>query len=235
MVKRPGKIVVPSKLTFNHIISYLDVPQGKIQIIPEGVDLNLFHPDENETSRDMILCTGRFSPNKGHILLIEAFKKFRNRTGWPGELVLAGHYTEKNKHYFESLREMSDEKIKILTDINDEELASLYRQADFCVYPSVSDEGWGLVVVEAFASGKPVICSDLFLETGVASEERAYIVPRGDISSLVDAMRAMITSPEMKARLAAEGLAYANGLNWGKMVESIEKAICEVISENEKK
>jgi len=231
VVEKANKIVVPSRLTFDQLVEYLEVPREKIFLIPEGVDLETFRPSDREYSDSRILCTGRFSPNKGQKILIEAFKELVRRTGWEGELYLVGHFTEKAKGYFNELERMADERIKILTDSSDDELALHYQQADICVFPSVSDEGWGLTVAEAFASGKPVICSDIFVETGVATEERAVIVPRGDVEGLTEAMDTLIHSPELRGEIARKGSEYARNLNWKTMANEIERIIQDVVTE----
>lgn len=228
VVKKASGIIVPSKSTFDHLVRYLDVPKKKIAFIPEGVDINMFRPSSLESSNRRVLCAGRFAPNKGHLILIEAFKEFIRRTNWDGELYLVGYYTEKARDYFREIQRQTDERIRIITDVSDEELARYYQDADICVFPSISDEGWGLTVAEAFASGKPVICSDIFEETGVASRERAYIVPRGDVQGLIDALDILIHSPELRASLAKNGFEYAKGLSWEKMTKEIEKVIYEV-------
>jgi glycosyltransferase involved in cell wall biosynthesis len=228
VVKKARKIIVPSKFTFEQLVKYLDVPKEKIAFIPEGVGLKMFRPSSLESSNRKVLCAGRFTPNKGHLILVEAFKELSRRTNWNGELYLVGHYTEKARDYFREIQRLADERIRIIKDVSDEELARYYQDADICVFPSVSDEGWGLTVVEAFASGKPVICSDLFEETGVATRERAYIVPRGDVQGLIDAMGVLIHSPELRVSLAKNGFEYAKGLSWEKMTKEIEKVIYEV-------
>lgn len=232
VLRKAKKIIVPSKLTLEHLKKYLKAPQEKIVLIPEGVDIRTFRPPDREVTTSRILCTGRFAPNKGHPLLIEAFKELRRKTGRDGELYLVGHFTEKAKDYFREIQHMADERIRIITNVTDEELASHYQEADICVFPSISDEGWGLTVAEAFASGKPVICSDIFEETGVATKERAYIVPRNDVRSLVDAMDALIHSPELRTELAQKGLEYAKSLSWEKMSEEIERIVYEVVEDS---
>jgi alpha-1,3-rhamnosyl/mannosyltransferase len=148
---------------------------------------------------------------------------------WPGTLVLAGYYTEKHRHYFKRLQEETEETIKIITGTSDEELATHLRRSMICVYPSISDEGWGLTVVEAFATGKPVICSDIFRETGVADEERACIVTRNNVHELQNALENLIASPNERLRLGLNGLKFARTLSWEKLVDTIEGIIYEVL------
>lgn len=228
VVEKAKKIIVPSRLTLEELVEFLDVPREKIVLIPEGVDLQRFQPSCREYSNSRILCTGRFSPNKGQNILIDAFKELVRKTGWEGELYLVGHYTEKAKNYFNEIRRMVDKRINIITNVSEEELAMHYQQADICVFPSLSDEGWGLAVVEAFASGKPVICSDIFAETGVATSERAYIFSRGDIPGLVKALDKLLKTPKLRRELTQKGLEYAKTLSWERMTNEIEKIIYEV-------
>jgi len=229
VVERAETIVVPSSLTSDDLMEHLDVPPEKIVKIPEGVDLELYRPGERRSLVRRILCTGRFSPNKGHRLLIEAVGELRSRTGWQGELLLVGHVPPRERGYFEEIVSSADENVKIVTEVSDEEMAGFYREADICVFPSVSDEGWGLTVVEAFASGVPVVCSDIFVETGVADEDRAIVVPRGEVGSLVDAMERLIYSAKLREELASRGLEFAQGLSWGRMAERIGEVIQGVI------
>jgi glycosyltransferase involved in cell wall biosynthesis len=228
VVRKAARIIVPSRLTYEGILHNLSVPREKISMIPEGVDLHRFKPTDREPSDSIILCTGRFSPNKGHLLLIEAFKELSRRSGWRGELYLVGYLAEREREYFDKMKSLADDRIKVVTDVTDEELAGFYQNADVCVFPSVSDEGWGLTVVEAFASGVPVVCSDIFEETGVATTERALMFPRGDVEGLTEAIETMILNPELRKRLALRGLIYAQTLSWEKMVEAIEGIIYEV-------
>jgi len=234
VVEKTQKIIVPSRLTFNQALENLDIPKDRLAILPEGINLGMYHPSSETIEEDIILCTGRFSPNKGHPYLIEAFKKLKKETDWPGRLVLAGFYTDKHRDYFTQLLDEANETIEIVTDLSDEELAEYLRKAMICVYPSVSDEGWGLTVVEAFATGRPVVCSDIFQETGVAKKERSYIVTRGDVHEMLTALTVLINSPEERSRIGLNGLKYAKTLSWDKLVEEIDRIIYEVVQEKEK-
>ena len=228
-VRRASMIIVPSKLTSDQLMKHLDVPREKIVLVPEGVDLQLFRPREGKTDTKRILCTGRFSPNKGHMHLIEAFETFRWEIGRPHELILVGHVPNREKDYFKRLEKHAGDGVKIVTEVSDAELASHYRDADVCVFPSVADEGWGLTVVEAFACGVPVICSDIFIETGVATEDRAIVFPRGDVQALVEALDVLTGSPELGAELSRRGLVFARSLSWEGMTEKIEEVVFEVV------
>jgi glycosyltransferase involved in cell wall biosynthesis len=229
VLRKTQKVIVPSMLTQRQTKEHLGVADEKLVIVPEGINLELFHPSKEPMEEPIILCTGRFSPNKGHFQLIKAFKEAKNEMGWSGILMLAGHYTEKHRDYFKRLQGKTGESIEILTDLSDEELAKLLRRSMICVYPSLSDEGWGLTVVEAFATGKPVICSDIFRETGVADEERACIVTRNNVYELQNALVNLIASPEERSRLGSNGLKYARTLSWEKLVDTIEGIIYEVL------
>lgn len=229
VVERAEMIVVPSSLTSDDLIEYLDVPPEKIVKIPEGVDLELFRPGERRSLVRRVLCTGRFSPNKGHRVLMEAVSELRSRTGWQGELLLVGFVPPRERGYFEEIESSADENVKIVTEVSDEELAGFYREADICVFPSTSDEGWGLTVAEAFASGVPVVCSDIFVETGVADEDRAIVVPRGEVGALADALERLIYSHQLREELASRGLEFARELSWGRMAERIGEVIKGVV------
>jgi glycosyltransferase involved in cell wall biosynthesis len=105
--------------------------------------------------------------------------------------------------------------VRFLGAVSDDELVSCYGAADVCVVPSVALEGFGLVVLEALASGTPVIASDVGgLPETLASLDPSLVVPAGDADALADRLRAAHDGtaplpPRERCRSFAEGFSWA--------------------------
>jgi glycosyltransferase involved in cell wall biosynthesis len=109
-----------------------------------------------------VLMVGTIEPRKGHELLINLWRDLLEQ-GIPQNrnftLVFAGRYGWKMDHLMSEIARLSGEgRLLHLNNVSDDELATLYRNAAFCVLPSVT-EGFGLPVVEAFSHGKAIIAS----------------------------------------------------------------------------
>jgi glycosyltransferase involved in cell wall biosynthesis len=151
-------------------------------------------PDE----APLAVALGRLHPNKGLDVLIRAAKATPELYVW-----IAGEGPER-----EALQRLADElavrdRVKFLGWRNDR--ASLFKTADFCVYPS-REEPFGNVVVEAWASGTPLLTT---ASTGprwlVRDGEDALMTPVDDVNALAAGIRRLMTSPELRASLVAAG------------------------------
>src|SRR5262249_31314139 len=98
----------------------------------------------------------------------------------------------------------------------DDALTALFRQAVAVVYPSL-EEGFGLPALEALACGTPLVST-----RGSAVEElagdAAVLVTPGDVDALADAIAAVVTNGELRARLRADGLARAATFTWERSI-----------------
>lgn len=94
--------------------------------------------------------------------------------------------------------------------ISDEELERTYRDADVFVLPS-SQEGFGIVFLEAFAHGLPVVAADAGA-AGDVVRGRGLLVPPGDPGSLAASVTRILTEPALRASCATAGLEAAEGL-----------------------
>ena len=101
--------------------------------------------------------------------------------------------------------------------LDDVELASVYRAAEVVVYPS-SVEGFGFPVVEAFASGTPVIATATGSIPEVAGDA-AILVEQGDVKSLGHNIARVLDSPPLAARLRNSGLRRAALYGWDRTAE----------------
>ena len=104
------------------------------------------------------------------------------------------------------------DRIRRVGYVKQEDLPYWYCAADLAVYPS-SYEGFGIPVLEAMASGTPVITSNRSSLPEVAGDAAMTVDPR-DISQLATAMTAVLESPETRAAMRDRGLGQAQRFDW---------------------
>ncbi len=174
-----------------------------VRYAPPGVDTKLFRPatasDTSPIDRPYILCVGRLSdPRKNVGLLIEAYSRLpKNERPL---LVLAGDDLPQElvKRQGDKLRITEDIRLILKPSIN--ELARLYRHSQFFALPS-DEEGFGMVVIEAMASGIPVVATRCGGPDGIITDgDDGFLVNRDDIDGMTQ--RLMLLSGD--AALAAK-------------------------------
>jgi alpha-1,3-rhamnosyl/mannosyltransferase len=102
--------------------------------------------------------------------------------------------------------------VKALGYVPDEELATLYRQADLFCYPSLY-EGFGIPVLEAMQSGTAVLTSSVSSMPEVGGSAARYADPR-DVGDIARGLRELITDPELRSRCAEAGIARSAAFDW---------------------
>ena len=158
------KIIAISSQTKDDLIKYFKVDPDKIEIVFQSVSPVFFEPKETEDlfqkyelQKDYILSVGTIEPRKNPMAVLRAVKEKKLDI----QILFVGKPTD---YSFEILKYISDNKmddqVKLLSNIPRKDLAGLYRSAKLSVYMSVY-EGFGLPVIEAMASGCPVITSNV--------------------------------------------------------------------------
>ncbi len=196
-VARAARLVIAvSEHTKRELVELLGMPGEKIRVVPNGVS-GTFSPDGPAESGDYVLAVGTLEPRKNLERLAAATRRLgvelrvAGAAGW-------GHV------------ELGD-GVRRLGRVSDDELARLYRGARCLAYPSIY-EGFGIPIVEAMASGTPVVTS-----RGGATEEVA-----GGAAVLVDpldppSIAAGIEEAEARrAELVRAGLERALDFDWAE-------------------
>lgn len=192
-------VVAVSEFTKREVATLVDVPAERIRIVPNGVD-PLFTPVGPATEGSYVLAVATLEPRKNLDRVVEAARlagvelRIVGARGWGGVEVPGW-----------------------VGEIPDAELAGLYRGARCVLYPSLY-EGFGLPVLEAMASGTPVVTS-----RGGAMEEiaggAAVLVDPHDIVSIADG----IAEAELqRAELVPLGLARASEFTWERAADEVE-------------
>lgn len=236
VVNRVDAVIVPTDAVKNDLIKYLRVDPHKVRVLGfEGVD-GPFKRVHEENEYFDIVQVGRFAPNKGHYILLKAFKRIisyiPNARLW---IVGGKELNPQHQKYLERIKAEADNinkslsrtAVYIMVDVPS--VDHYYRIADVCVAPSVSEEGYGLTVIECFSYGKPVIASKIFLETGVADEDRAYIFPCGDSEKLAELIIHVYRNYEEALSKARKGIGYAKQCSWRKVTKRILEVINTII------
>ena len=173
-----------------------------------GVDTELFRPAARPT-RDYIVSVGRFSdPRKNVGLLLNAYARLHSRVASPPELWLVGDPpTQAGKDLIESLGIAG--KVKLLGPKRGVELADIYRHAKFFALSSW-EEGLAIVILEAMASGLPVVSTDCGgPSTAVKQGETGFLTPVGDVPSMASAMEQLLKDGALRERMGLAGRSAA--------------------------
>jgi glycosyltransferase involved in cell wall biosynthesis len=190
---------------------------AKLKILPRGLDTELFHPARRNAAflekfgtrnGDVrLLYVGRVSREKDLDLLAAAYRRLRNE-GLPIQLFVVGHGP-----YAEALAKSLPEAF-FTGYLEGTELATAYASADIFVFPSTTDT-FGNVILEAQASGLPVVVSD----SGgpkelVANGTNGLITKSHDIEDFTRAIRSLVSDPALRNRMAKSARSSVTDRSW---------------------
>ena len=186
------------------------VPSAKLTRAPIYTDIQHFMTAQRTfdlhasypTYSQIVLSMGRLQPEKNYRMLIRAFARVREKNR-EAMLIIVGSGPLRDR-LVSLVRTLGlGNAVVLLPWARD--VASYYRSCDVYVQPSLY-EGWGLAVVEAMASGAPVIMSDVGLAGELLrDDETGLVVVPGDEQALEGAIERMLGEPQLRARLGAAG------------------------------
>jgi phosphatidylinositol alpha-mannosyltransferase len=203
---------------------------GRYEVIPNGVDLDAA-PRGPKPAGDgfRILFVGRDDVRKGLPVLLSAFAGLREHV--PARLELIGASTEAVEPLVVDLNG-STEDVEFLGSVDDAELWRRLHGADVLCAPSLGGESFGMVLIEAFAAGTPVVASDIPGYREVVRHGReGILVPPGAPLELAEALRSLSLDPVQREQMGTAARARAADFSWTRVAERVvgvyERA-CEV-------
>lgn len=198
--------VVENQWMYKHLAGHM--PPDDVHFAPPGVDVDQFTPGRPPSEGEYLLSVGRFAdPRKNVGLLFEAYAQLRDRRGEVPPLVLAGRSGPPEAAWDTARALGIRSSITFREDVSQEELADLYRNAALYVVSS-DEEGLGLTILEAMASGRPVVSTACGgPSTTMIDGETGSLVPVGSASALADRLETLLRAPERADRMGRAGRA----------------------------
>jgi glycogen(starch) synthase len=228
MAQRADSVITCSHYMRGHVADIFDIDEGRITVIPNGIDPRDLRPvDDLQTLRQkfaapdeqLVLLVGRLVYEKGFQLALDALPGVIERVGNVRFLV-AGSGTHEGELKAQAERLGLTDQGVFLGWIGDDALHSLYRIADLCVVPSIY-EPFGLVALEAMASGCPCIVADTGgLREVVPSGERVGLrFNGGDAEHLGVMIERLLVDNELRDRLVAEASEHVLSFDWSDVAQ----------------
>lgn len=169
-------------------------------VAPQGIDTSQFSPI-SEPEEDYILTVSRINdPRKRIPLLFEAYAEAkRTSESVPALYVVGGEPSAELRS--KTLKLGIDESVRFLGALPQSELISLYQNA-LCFVLSSDEEGLGIVILEAMASGRPVVSTRCGgPETLIEDRETGFLTPVGDAEALGRKMVKLAERPSLRAKM----------------------------------
>jgi glycogen synthase len=229
ITNRSDRVIACSYYMREQIADIFGVEEDRVTVIPNGIDPDELQPhDGSELERlrsefaapdeRLVLLVGRLVYEKGFQIALEAMPALIERVPRT-RFIVAGSGTHE-----EQLRAQAEElglgaEGTFLGWIGDDVLHSLYRIADVCVVPSIY-EPFGLVALEAMASGCPCIVADTGgLREVVPHDEVGLRFRARDPDDLIAVTARVLSDPDLGGRLVAEAHEHVRRFDWLDVAE----------------
>jgi len=207
---------------------------GPSSVIYNGADETIFYPSaggQKNSETPMVLFAGRLVEDKGvHVLLAAMKLLHRQDVQLQAQIVgSSGFGLDEETDYIRRLKANSPATVKFFPYRSGAALGDLFREADIFCSPSICEEGFGLVNVEAIATAVPVVSTYSGGVREIFTAGGGILVERGSVVQLADALRRLAQDPELRTCLGQQGYAvFRARFTWSlarTQVREIEKML----------
>jgi glycogen(starch) synthase len=222
-----------------HVADVYEIDERRVTVIPNGIDRADLHPVADldalrarfaEPEDRLVLLVGRLVYEKGFQIALDALPEVIRRSAptHPVRFLIAGSGTHQAELEKQARRLGLMRHGTFMGWIGDDVLHSLYRIADLCVVPSIY-EPFGLVALEAMASGCPCIVADTGGLREVVPDNDAGLRFRSrDPRALARMMQRVLSDDALRDRLVAEASAHVLRFDWTDVAEQTAQVYAQL-------
>ncbi len=227
--------IMPTSPMYAHTSPVLQKKEGKCIVVPLGIDTTRFlisppcpFLSGGGEKGERLLFVGALRYYKGLPYLLQALAQIPH-----AHLVVVGSGPKEGEWHALAHSLGVAERVQFVGHISDEELPSYFAACDVFVLPSSErSEAYGIVQLEAMASGKPVVCTELGTGTSFVNVdgETGYVVPARDSQALAAAIHRLLDNAALRERMGAAGRARVlQEFTLEKMVDRVMDVYSRVV------
>jgi glycosyltransferase involved in cell wall biosynthesis len=230
-------IIVPSRQTRDDLVDHYRVPEDKITIVHHGVHEQFRSANPNGPSlvrrrygldRPYVLAVGTIQPRKNYPLIARAMMSSEASANGH-DLVIAGKRGWLSDQVMNELESSGlGDRLRMLDYVPDDHLPGLYAGADLFVQPS-RFEGFGMPVLEAMASGTPVVCSEGSSLTEIAGDGAVFFTPDEHVS-LAKRIGSILGNSENREQLRSRGQEWSGRFTWERAASETLRVMQEAMN-----
>ena len=235
--KCADKIIAVSNELKENIKKEYRIPEDKLIVVPNGIDINKFKPINVDSLREnlnlgsekVILSVGALTKQKGHHLLLKVLPEILKEEKVKLVIIGFGSYLQKLKDMAVKLG--IENHVIFAGRVSDEELPKYYNLADIFAFPTLRMEGLPLVVPEAMACEKPVIASRIGgIPTVIENNMDGILIKPGNLKELKERIMEVLRDEELAKKLGKNARKkVVEKFNLDRMVEDTIKVYEEVL------
>jgi D-inositol-3-phosphate glycosyltransferase len=237
VVEAADMLIANTEVEAKQLVELYDADPARVEVVPPGVDLEVFRPFPKAQTRaslglpldaDVLLFAGRIQPLKAPDVLLRAVAELLERQPWRRSRLVVPVVGGPSGSGLEKPQALADlavqlglgDVVRFVPPVTQSELARWYSAATVVAVPSYN-ESFGLVAVEAQATGTPVVAAAVGGLTTVVRDGRSgLLVPGHRTDDWADALERVLSDDALRARLAEGALRQARLFSWDATAEA---------------
>jgi D-inositol-3-phosphate glycosyltransferase len=242
LIQQADSIIASTNDERIQIIRHYGATPGQVRVIPCGIDLKLFKPQDQQQAREklglrrhqpVLLFVGRLDPFKGPDLLLRTAAMMEEKA----QIVIVGGKSSNDKD-MKQLKELAaqlkiSKRVHFIGARPQYELPVIYSAADVTVIPSYH-ESFGLAAVESLACCTPVVATRAGgLTTVVQNNETGFLVPRGP-GFFAERLDSLLQNPVLLKQMSKAARPSVLQFNWKNVASKVQDMYEDVINEDAK-
>jgi glycosyltransferase involved in cell wall biosynthesis len=232
-LKDSHKLIVLTEDYKKMILNRYKLNLDNIYTIPNATDFKIIDKKEIHLSFELnnLLFVGRLTEEKNVDSIIHALYLLKNKS-INFKIVGEGEYKKKLINLIKELN--LNKRVIFLGELNRKNLYKEYLKSDLVILPS-KYECFSSVLLEAMATGVPIIASDIPGTRNVIKNGHNGLLVKPTPEKIAEAIDKLIKNPKLREKLARNGLKEVKKYSWDKIVEQTERVYEEVLREHSKK
>lgn len=197
---------------------------GPYKIIPNGVNLNRFSPAARplkkfQDGKTCLLFVGRLEERKGIFYLLEALAKLQKK--FPNlRLIIVGDGPQRKK--VEKFIRQNLKRVILAGVVPSQKLPAYYASAQIFCAPAIFRESFGVVLLEAMATGLPIVAfANVGYKETLAGYDKRFLIPPKDTARFTHALELLIQDGNLRKKLCGWGLKKVQKFSWPKIAKKV--------------